>query len=361
MYKQLLSDIPEDKDAKLYGIRMTSGTTGGSPLMMLAHYPKGAFYRFSTLQRPIICSGSLSARLANALFFSHKSGVQDDTALLLEAKDLTPGLEKVLVDFKPDSFLGFPSVIAKVLHYIKDKKTLENIVGMRLSGEFLTTDVEKLFRESMPNAEIRMLYSSTETGAIASQSCEHLPINFYHPMDGVEIEIIDQDDQGVGEVVISRQLSPSVKLDRFIVGDMGRFHIDKVCPCGNPVTLEVLGRKGYDYIKLAGAILRQEEFARVMSELHRYVSDYRIVASSVVSDGLLRGCIEITIFPTEELQKMKEKAKFIQKAISTRLFLTASHTLDDLVVENHFLPLQIVFTSEAFQNGHKEIKLVVAS
>jgi len=292
--KTFIAHPPED--ARLWGIRTTSGTTGGEPLIVPHHYPSMRGRIFKEEKRMLQCYGSMSSRLS----FTHLSHIRDTAdelvSLSLDGADLGPGLDRALDEFGADIIIGYPSFVARVCA-LMSAGARARVVHVRLSGEFIDSGLRHLFEERFANADTTSMYVSAETGRLSTFPCGHLPLNRYHPAPGVTIEIAEPGDDGAGDILVSKDgREELVPFRRYRVGDTGRI-VPGSCPCGEAVTFEVLGRSGHDYLKLAGAIVRREEVERVARRLG--LREYFLEGSLKMRGNTPAGALELSIVPPE--------------------------------------------------------------
>lgn len=300
--------------------------------------------------------GTMSTRLTNVFSVRYCEGNAPIRVMATDIRDLVPEVGMLLDDFAPDTFRGVPSFITAVLETLSTAARLR-IKNVFLTGEMLTAYRARVFAEKTPDAAVRMLYVTSELGGLSSlDNCRYLRRNQYHPGEGVTIDIVGPDESGAGEVYISTTIEDE-HIRQYRVGDVARFLPQ--CRCGAPVTFELVGRTGRDYVKLAGATLRREEFDRVVG-LFPYVDDYRVEAREVQSGGSPKGQITLRLYRrgatmTDALLE-ETKNKF-----SRELFLTPTQTLFELVQKGVFLPLEIVQTAGPFTQENKDIKIRLIS
>lgn len=227
---------------------------------------------------------------------------------------------------------------------------------MDVAGEVMTEPRVKLLRESFPFARIRTMYNVTELFLpVSLPSCGHTPLNQYHPAKDVTIEIREPDEHGYGDLLVTRHLPQGVTIERYRTGDIVR--MCGPCPCGEAITFEIVGRRGFDYLKIAGTILRREEFDRVLSLEPGMADDYRAEASEELVDGRITGKIVLRVFRADGVSDPQLGAH-IAELVSQNLFLTPTRTLGELVSEKNFLPLVVEFVSEPFPAKFKEVKVM---
>jgi phenylacetate-coenzyme A ligase PaaK-like adenylate-forming protein len=145
-----------------------------------------------------------------------------------------------------------------------------------------------------------------------------------------------------------------MRLEEYHIGDVGRL-FEYSCPCGKSSVLEVLGRAGFDYVKLAGAILRQEEFDRVIARLNMF-DDYRATFSSSYAGARLQGQGIVHIYRKDGVGT-PALAREIATQIEKELFVTPTRTWGQLVEDGLLLPLDVVFVPKPFPVGNKPVRL----
>jgi len=337
-------------------IRTTSGTSGSSPLVFVRKVTDhNAIVPMRQVKNLLVIFGSMNHRLnqvVGALYLSKTV----EHIIAVDNADFAPGLERVLDDFRPDGIRGSASQIMRMSEHIIDANILSRIKVINFSGEFLSRGNQQFLHGKMPQATMFQRYAASEVGTIGENICGHLPINSYHPNSDVIIEISKTDHNGIGDILVSK---PRSSILRYRIGDCGRL-IQTPCPCGNPVTFEVLGRTGFDFIKLVGTLLRQEEFDRVAAELSRYMKEYRGEVREEIMHGKVYGKIHLRVVPTEYLFQSPAPEQFLSRMFSERVFLTPTQTLGQLIEKKFFLPMEIIFV-KGFPPQNKNIKLRLTS
>lgn len=342
-------------DARARAVRMTSGTTGSPLVLMMDHAPdpSRAALWYGGAKRIMVCIGSRNARLFNA--YPHfRFGDDDVSVLALDAVDLQQPRAKLLSAFAPERLVGFPSIIVRVGGLLTPEAR-ENVRSIRMTGEVLSKEMEDYLRDAFPQAKQSMVYAMNEVGILSKTNCTHLPRNEYHPSHNVKIDIVDV-EEGIGEIVVSKSnIFRDFSVEHYRTGDYGRF-ISNECPCGDLVTFELLGRKGYDYIKVAGVILTLEECERVMRHMPYTIEDYRIEVSAFIKDGIPRGnlILEVSMDGRAGTDALGNE---IAHAFSEKLFLTPSRTLASFVKDDVFR-ITVRFRTEPYPHGNKRVKLI---
>lgn len=333
-------------------VRVTSGTTG-APLVSMLEYvpePERAKEWYGGAHRIVQCQGALNSRLFNILPLV-RYGEPGVRILSLDTADLTPEFSAEVVRFAPDRIAGFPSMIARLAPLLDDE-TRAGVLSIKMAGEILTQQLGDFFASKFPNAMISMVYAASETGLLSKPSKPSCPRNHYHPREDAGIEIVEADADGVGDIAVSKTLFRDIRIERYLVGDSGQFV--GPCTCGETVTLRLLGRTGYDYLKLAGALLRREEFDRIAGHYPHVIHDYRVEARTRISDSL-QGFVSLEIFSLQPVSKGLTEE--IRDRFEREMYVTPTRTYRDLVDDGIFLPLTLRVSQSPFPKGHKDVKM----
>jgi phenylacetate-coenzyme A ligase PaaK-like adenylate-forming protein len=342
------------KEAHKYLIRSTSGTTGKRPLHIVFEMNPHMYGRFDGSERLLGCIGLMNIRLSSALLIRYGS-VEGQRIMCLDHKDLSDErVTPLLNDFAPDMVYGMVFFLLSTVRQVL-AKGLESVHSIILTGEYLTASLRASLQGYFPNAVITEGYGSTEAALINTSPCGYLPPHTYHFLKGITVDINEPDEDGVGEVLISWKVFRNFRARRYKIGDSGKL-LQEPCRCGESVTLQLMGRIGYDYLKLAGALLRKEEFDRVAALCKDLMDDYRAEAYSVNQMERIVGGVELQVYRSSGMLDATEKSALAAK-FSSELFVTPTQTLADLVAKNAFIPLQIKTVTEPFAQSAKAVKL----
>ena len=329
-----------------FAVRVTSGTTGGKPLLTVffADYP---FAKARHMRRVLIATGSWNSRLANVrhpFLSSHPT-----ETLAIDVRDVSdPARRSLLEAFDADGIIGFPSLVAKLLSCLSEASR-RHIRHVSLVGERLTPTLQSFFLEMLPNAHIAMVYALAEIGEIADQ-CTYLSANSYHPIEPVTVSIVNKDAEGVGTLLISRKIFGGYDVVDYAPGDVGR-EIASPCPCGALVTFEHMGRAGYDFIKISGLVLTTDAFDAAILRAGLAIEDYRIEARHVKEGAVLKG--EIICVLRGEIDASVQQT--LRNELESML-LTPTKTFGALVAEGVLLPLCITIGG-ALKSEQKLVRL----
>ncbi len=354
LYNEILDEFvahPPEKPQE-YWIRMTSGTTTGRPFLTMWHKKSAADWPHAeSMRRFIVAYGLLATRMSNVLSFRINTENEGALVLPFDAGALEPWVERLLYDFAPDSFYAIPSFAVRISEHMSEESR-SNVHTLGFSGEPMSKTLRDLFMSRFPKARQVITFATSETGVITGFPCDYLSPNRYHPREGVVIEVEEPDERGIGYLLISKDLLFGKRMERYKIGDMARI-VPEACPCGQALTFEVFGRAGYDFIKVAGAILQREEFDRVASECAALFDDYYAEAEAVVADGKLKGKIVLTVYRSNGAPAVEE----IAREFSARIYLSVSQTLEQFVAQGLFLPLTVLVSTTPLVRDGKAKKL----
>jgi phenylacetate-coenzyme A ligase PaaK-like adenylate-forming protein len=344
------------KSVATTAIRMTSGTSGTGPLMVVTqtdvvqegrHYSDAA----NVLSAFI---GTRSTRLKQALIL-RRTGPERRRLLALDGKDITPRLDALLEQFAPEAIIGFPTNVASVTPHIL-APVRDNIKVIVTSGEQVGGMMKQYLQEQFAHARIGAFYGTAETSEIAGH-CPYNPLTVYHPSPGVLVEIDQPDENGIGDILVTKTIYPRQKADRYRTGDVGKM-IDGVCRCGALVSFNMIGRRGYDFIRVQGLHLLKEEFDRVALSLNKYISDYRAEAYTTGTGAQQKGGIVLSVYRKSGILSRAEIEK-VRMLFAERLYVSASLTLADATSKGSCVPLEVIAVPEPFPKQHKDITLTL--
>jgi|GEM_PF-3385427 phenylacetate-coenzyme A ligase PaaK-like adenylate-forming protein len=340
--------------AWMYAMAFGSGTTGNPPMITLRHLNLPAReYQLG------VASGMrgipLFTRDAQVRMISPMLGedYNDETeALILSTSDMDEHLEELLHDYRPERIGGFPTFLESVMSHAP--QSVRDIKNMDTGGEMTSEGAHAFLRRSSPHAEITQTYSSAQTGPLGL-SCAHLKINQYHPVPGVSIEIESPDENGVGNILVSKPITKFLSLERFPMGDSAR-SLPR-CACGRSDAFEIAGRTDFDFIRIAGAVLHRKEFDRVIAALSSHIADYQVIAEEAREKDRMQGLVTLRIVPTPLCKKSDASGGWLGEELARLTFVTPSQTLADLIRKKLFRPLQIEFVDE-IEHKFKKVHLL---
>jgi len=285
--------------------------------------------------------------------------------LCLDKKDLkNPYIKDVLAAVRPTDIFSTPSYITLFLNSLSQdaqKNILENVRYLFLSMEFIFESMIKIWKKMAPHAQFRSDYGNSESNMISywcssfaqDYMVKGLTPNVFHviPELPFNIQIVDQDNKGVGEIVISTPYLP-----KFRTGDLGEL-IHRKCSCGATRSIVVHGRKNYDVIHCVGATILLVELEKLFKSLDECVSDYLVEVREVEKGRKTVGELTCKIVQNPKC-KMDEPLlnDIIVQALYARLFVTQTRTVGELIEQGIFAPTKVHIVSN-LPWGYKKIRL----
>lgn len=326
--------------ARKYRFMHTSGTTGLPLPVLYTDRPDWVPEFMGEGQRILMVFGSKPLRVDFA-----RSHVDDDTGpgdiMCINIKNPPEVLERIRTDYRPTSFVCPPSVLLRLTH-TWPRESCEAIISITLTGELATEMITKEIATRFPNASINNYYPSIEVSLMGEQS-KGCAWNEFHPVKGVKFDITDEDENGTGYLLISKENKGGLNLKQYRIGDLAQKVEDK----DGRSTIRLYGRQGFDYIKLAGALLVREEFDRVTRELEKYIDDFKAEVRTHIHDG--SPIHELTLYitaPQKNTLNDKDLAELIAKEFTDRLFVTPNSTLKHAIENKIFTPLVVNVVTE---------------
>lgn len=344
-------------------LKTTSGTSYNSimPLILHAIRQPPKIISKSESKKTVSIQGSFATALARVLSSIKNRKTNPEFDLLTVVPPIIDGMRDAIKSFDPNCIRTTPTILAYHAQIFADIKSLKNII---LYGDFLTWAQHDLIKTLIPSCRIKAYYGLEEFNGAAARSCSYLAKrygwNSYHPLGrpGHIIEIADIDENGVGEIVLTRLKPKSIALIRYRTGDMARA-IEEKCECGAKFTLILEGRKDFDFVKCAGALITRTELERVMAYFNNSIENWRAeVGESLTMENNLIGELKIKIKPSASVKMISpEKIREISLYIRDNLFMTPTKTFSDLVREKRFLPLKIELVNN-FPPSAKILKII---
>src|SRR3989344_9121557 len=163
------------RDADSYCLRMTSGTTDGLPLFLVWDNRFTAHGLFAGADRVLMCTGSLAARLGNALLLRNGMGAEKARVLCADIQDMMPEFSALMDDFKPTELYGFSSFVSRAAAFCSPE-TAARVRALLFASEPVSTALRNVFKSVFPNAPLRLVYHTNPTGALSKPPCGHLPL-----------------------------------------------------------------------------------------------------------------------------------------------------------------------------------------
>lgn len=177
----------------------------------------------------------------NTTFAGHvaASAAENAGALVIPAGKMeTEQHVRVITELKPTVLNGLSFFIVKIGNMLplEVRKCVKTIFSV---GECLYDETRCVLKTLYPNAVVCSGYGVSEV--FVSNECR-MNNGIHYDNEKVLVEVINKNEQGIGELVFTSLYSEAMPLIRYRSGDLG-FLINDKCPCGcNQPRLKVLGR-----------------------------------------------------------------------------------------------------------------------
>jgi phenylacetate-CoA ligase len=159
----------------------------------------------------------------------------------------------------------------------------ENIKYLELQGEYVDSE-RRSYIEKAFGARTILQYGMRETWTIAYE-CPHGHLRVLS--DLYQIELLNIDEMGYGEVVLSSNVNKHMPFIKYRTGDRARIKVDCTCKCGykNPYIIEIgEGRKANRIIGHDN-LIADIVFKRI---IRKSLKPYNYDASRIKSFGVLQ-------------------------------------------------------------------------
>lgn len=134
------------------------------------------------------------------------------------------------------------SVLTTINQTLKEKQSYPNIKNVMLGGAILYKKEVEHIQRIFPNAKITYVYGASECAIIYKTTLDNYknaPLHFLSPAQGIQIQLLKENSDGVGEIMISGEMVNTPD-HTHLTGDLGRIK--------NGV-LEIVGRKKYSALE----------------------------------------------------------------------------------------------------------------
>ncbi len=369
-----------DLDNKVYGLdqyrpgmeglrdlafRITSGTTGLPSLVVISRANTEAKRRF-IVKRGNDFLFTIPKRVSYFKwmndFLRPINGQRPIRSFMsADLNDMKTGrYEFLLSAHTPDAVVSFPSsYILESLQYLSAEtraRLAERVKLVVTGGEMVASVEREHLKKAFPRAEMRDIYGCAECD-LFSISCPILthryrnePCAVFHPFDeDYKIEIVEPDEEGFGEIVVS-----SPELPRYRIGDIGALR-EEVCACGMRRTLLVAGRKDYDRIAVFGVVFLASLLMKAIEPFAQDLEDYLMEVRAGAENNERRGFVELLVIPKNGILSPILTAQLAQ--VLGALQVSKTRTLHSFVESGLFAAPRVTVTTHIKRESPKKIRL----
>ena len=252
-----------------------------------------------------IASGSL---LPNTTSIKSKLYSYMQNAILITSYHLTEDkikeVIKIINSTKANYIYGYSSTISLIAQTAKNKNWG---INRKLNGIFTTSDMlypnqRKTIAEVF-GSEVFDNYGCPEGGVITFECENH---NGYHiNQESAYVEIVNQNENGIGNIISTPLYSYAFPLIRYNTGDVGKIATDS-CSCGRGLNkISELGGRIRDFIVMEDGRYIHGAFFNHLEALYnaKWISQYQIIQENINEITLKFSCLSEPV--EDELKLIK--------------------------------------------------------
>ncbi|WP_029002629.1 acyl-CoA reductase [Azorhizobium doebereinerae] len=191
---------------------------------------------------------------------------------------------QAIADYKVDTLIGMPGYLIRLFREQGDAlKAYGGVRKIFYGGEHFNEAQKDFLRRDFGVHTIRSaVYGSVDAGPLA-YACPHCDGGVHHVMSRTQfLEILDLDgdrpvaDGAVGRLVFTSRLRHGQGVDRYEIGDLGRW-VAEPCPCGRAAPrFELMGRHG-DVFRIGMKFLNYRKIANLLADHGGYAGELQAV------------------------------------------------------------------------------------
>jgi len=219
-----------------------------------------------------------------------------------------------LNEYQPKFIRCCPSAFYEFVRYMKQssKKMKYKIDYIEMANEYLAPGVYKELKDFFEDSFIINVYGASEFYPIANACTNN---KLHESKDAVFIEVLNNDGQGYGHLVITSLINRAMPFIRYDIGDIGKL-TGETCSCGKDGrVLDLRSGRVYDYYMDGDRKITADYFRRMLTEyFHLKNNDNNFVQFSIQQKekDLLRYSLlvkdeinieDITFFLNERINK----------------------------------------------------------
>lgn len=331
---------------KIIQVDVTSGTTSNSTA------PYVSFRGKPTLaQKKFLYANAVKYKIKRALALRKILGrtvTNNNTPFMIVMGDLNNlyASAKVAAQIEIDCIFATATVLYYFIPYLKKEYDLNKIRYIRMGGEYVSEKRLNFLKKNFPNAHFDLNFGFTEAMGFGNQ-CKYLDKispKFFHFMPAFHYETFNPGVEN--ELVITTLHAKNIAfpLIRYRSGDSVKIE-EFACPCGETLRMEVLGRIGYDLVKISGTSIYVDYVYKALEPFQKYLNspEWQLHLYEEEKGDKLLPKLKLQLEPKKA---DKDLQRLLETGIAKNLYLSAKATLADLVGKGAFLPLEVEFVTE---------------
>jgi len=257
----------------------TSGTTG---LQLFSYNSKEEQFKRAMLmwkEREKNCSNIMRKRKA---MFGDIRGLEDKSTQMINDmlylsttylnSERLNEYYYILNDYQPKFIRCCPSVLYEFVRYMNcnSKKMKYKIDYIEMSNEYLSPGIYKELKAFFEETLLINVYGASEFYGIAHACIDNC---LHETSESVFIEVVNNDDEGYGNLLITSLINKAMPFIRYDIGDFGRIRTD-ACSCGRlERILELRSGRSLDYYCDGNRKITADYFRKVLTEYFHITND----------------------------------------------------------------------------------------
>lgn len=195
---------------------------------------------------------------------------------------------EMIVRNKVNVLLGMPSYLIQIFQ--KNESILKEYAGVKkifFGGEHFN-GIQRRYLKDQFGVELvkSATYGSVDAGPLGFQ-CQHCDGTVHHVHDRLQyVEIVSlasDEPVGTGEVgrlIFTSKMRSGQKLNRYEIGDLGRW-VQGPCKCGRTSPrFELLGRHG-DIVRVGSAFINYRKINQVIADTYLYAGEMQMILDNI--------------------------------------------------------------------------------
>jgi len=251
---------------------------------------------------------------------------------------------KIAEKLKINALRTTPTILYFFTPFLKKEYDLSKIKLLSLGMEYCTREKALFLKKNYSRAKIIYRYGASEVDGFIGIDCNFLnPLfsKYFHLNPELHYELIDSN--GLEELVITDLINNMFPLIRYKTGDVVKIDAFS-CKCGETNRIKVLGRVNFDVFKIQGAFIYKDLVEQALLPFREYIlEEWQLHIYEFAKEGKIIPKLKLQIILKLKFSSKRRKQILdsLEKGISKGLYLSPRKTLEDLVKEKLFMPLEV--------------------
>lgn len=332
--------------SKIIQVDVTSGTTssGTSPYVSF----RG---KHTQAQKKFIYANAIKYKIKRALGLRKILGrtvTNNDNPFMTVMGDLNnlQTSAKLAAQIEIDSIFATATILYFFIPYLKKEYDPNKIKYIRMGGEYVSEKRLNFLKKNFPNAYFDLSFGFSEALRFGYKCryLEKMSPRFFHFIPAYHYEMLNPTEES--ELVITTLDAKNIAfpLIRYRSGDSVKIE-DITCACGQTQRMEVMGRIGFDLVKISGTAIYVDLVYKALEPYKKYLAspEWQLHLYEEEKGDQLLPKLKLQLKPKKADKNLQ---RLLETGIAKNLYLSAKATLADLVEKGAFLPLKVEFVTE---------------